>query len=87
MDQWAHMMNRMMNDYFRDFSRFERSLYPYWRHADQSVMHVADETQTVVDDDKKFAVSLDVSHFHPEELKVNLERAVNLSSRASKREN
>ncbi|KAK6013987.1 Hsp20/alpha crystallin family protein [Ostertagia ostertagi] len=69
MDLWGQMMHRMMNDYFRDFNRWDRSLYPYWRHADHSVMHVADETQQVVDDDKKFAVSVDVSQFHPEELK------------------
>ncbi|KAK5976036.1 SHSP domain-containing protein [Trichostrongylus colubriformis] len=73
MDLWAQMMHRMMNDYLRDFNSFERSLRPYWRHADHSVMSVANETQQVVDDDQKFAVSIDVSQFHPEELKVNLD--------------
>uniref|UniRef100_A0A0R3PD47 SHSP domain-containing protein n=1 Tax=Angiostrongylus costaricensis TaxID=334426 RepID=A0A0R3PD47_ANGCS len=29
-----------------------------------------------IDDDKKFAVSIDVSHFKPEELKVNLDGKV-----------
>ncbi|XGW14079.1 hypothetical protein V3C99_000406 [Haemonchus contortus] len=73
MELWSQMMNRMVNDYFHDFSRFERSLFPYWRNADHSIMHVADKTQQVVDDDKKFVVALDVSQFHPEELKVNLD--------------
>ncbi|RCN50116.1 Hsp20/alpha crystallin family protein [Ancylostoma caninum] len=92
MDLWQvpRAMNRMMNEYMRDFDRLERSLYPYWRDADHSVLHVANETQQVlstslsaiqycitvlqvVDDDKKFAVSLDVSQFRPEELNVHLE--------------
>ncbi|EYC30380.1 hypothetical protein Y032_0005g2619 [Ancylostoma ceylanicum] len=75
MDLWQvpRAMNRMMNEYMRDFDRLERSLYPYWREADHSVLHVANETQQVVDDDKKFAVSLDVSQFRPEELNVHLE--------------
>ncbi|PIO74489.1 Hsp20/alpha crystallin family protein [Teladorsagia circumcincta] len=30
-------------------------------------------TTQVVDDDKKFAVAVDVSQFHPEELKVHLD--------------
>ncbi|WKY02776.1 hypothetical protein Q1695_016222 [Nippostrongylus brasiliensis] len=73
MEPWHRAMNQMMGDYFRDINRFERSLFPYWRNADHSVLHVANETHQVVDDDKKFAVSLDVSQFHPEELKVHLD--------------
>ncbi|VDM53409.1 unnamed protein product [Angiostrongylus costaricensis] len=113
MDLWPRSMNRMMDNYFRDFDRFERSLFPYWRNADHSVLHVANEAQQVavfhisnlnilkisyisrinylhdrsnqfflhraertfqmVNDDSKFAVSLDVSQFRPEELKVHLE--------------
>ncbi|PIO61313.1 hypothetical protein TELCIR_17164, partial [Teladorsagia circumcincta] len=73
MDLWPRSFHRMMNDYFREFDRLERSLYPYWRDADHSVLHVANETQKVVDDDKKFAVAVDVSQFHPEELKVHLD--------------
>ncbi|PIO69837.1 Hsp20/alpha crystallin family protein [Teladorsagia circumcincta] len=67
------LMNRVMYDAMRDFDRFERSIFPYWREADHSVLHVANETQQIVDDDKKFAVSLDVSQFRPEELNVHLE--------------
>uniref|UniRef100_A0A0K0CYZ2 SHSP domain-containing protein n=1 Tax=Angiostrongylus cantonensis TaxID=6313 RepID=A0A0K0CYZ2_ANGCA len=73
MDLWPRSTNRMMDDYFRDFNRFKRSHFPYWRNADHSVLHVANEAQQMVNDDSKFAVSLDVSHFRPEELKVHLE--------------
>ncbi|KAK5972626.1 SHSP domain-containing protein [Trichostrongylus colubriformis] len=69
MDLWPRSFHRMMSDYMREFDRLERSLHPYWRDADHSVLHVANETQKVVDDDKKFAVAVDVSQFHPEELK------------------
>ncbi|XGW23880.1 hypothetical protein V3C99_005804 [Haemonchus contortus] len=75
MDLWPmpRLMNRMMYDTMRDMERFERSIFPYWREADHSVLHVANETQKLVDDDKKFAVALDVSQFRPEELNVHLE--------------
>ncbi|KHJ89283.1 Hsp20/alpha crystallin family protein, partial [Oesophagostomum dentatum] len=75
MDLWhvPRAMNRMMNEMMRDFDRFDRSIYPYWREADHSVLHVANETQQVVNDDKKFAVALDVSQFRPDELNVHLE--------------
>ncbi|KAJ1356644.1 Heat shock protein beta-1 [Parelaphostrongylus tenuis] len=65
---------RAMRHTLRDFDRFEREMmFPYYRYADHSVLHVANETQQVVNDDKKFAVALDVSHFRPEELNVHLE--------------
>ncbi|KJH39721.1 Hsp20/alpha crystallin family protein [Dictyocaulus viviparus] len=51
----------------------DRTLMPYWRNADHSVLHVGNTTKEFVNDDKKFAVSLDVSHFKPEEIKVQLE--------------
>ncbi|VDL68928.1 unnamed protein product [Nippostrongylus brasiliensis] len=75
MDLWQfpRAMNRMMYDTMRDLDRAERSLFPYWRDADHAVLHVANETQQAVDDDKKFAVSLDVSQFRPEELNVHLD--------------
>ncbi|CAJ0609086.1 unnamed protein product [Cylicocyclus nassatus] len=50
-----------------------RPIMPYWRDADHSVLHVGNETKEVVNDEKKFAVSLDVSQFKPEELKVHLD--------------
>ncbi|KAK5968321.1 hypothetical protein GCK32_016961 [Trichostrongylus colubriformis] len=75
MNLWpaSRVMDRMMYDTMRDLDRMDRSIYPYWRDADHTVLHVANETQQVVDDDKKFAVTLDVSQFHPEELNVHLE--------------
>ncbi|KAJ1353337.1 hypothetical protein KIN20_009943 [Parelaphostrongylus tenuis] len=73
MDLWPRSMSHMMDEYFRDLDHFERSLFPYWRNADHSALHVANEAQQMVNDDKKFAVSLDVSQFRPEELKVHLE--------------
>uniref|UniRef100_A0A7I4XTB3 SHSP domain-containing protein n=1 Tax=Haemonchus contortus TaxID=6289 RepID=A0A7I4XTB3_HAECO len=69
----ARLTGRMLHDTRRDLDRFERCLFPYWTEADHSVLHVANETQQMVDDDKKFAVSLDVSQFRPEELNVHLE--------------
>uniref|UniRef100_A0A7I4XUM6 SHSP domain-containing protein n=1 Tax=Haemonchus contortus TaxID=6289 RepID=A0A7I4XUM6_HAECO len=69
----ARLTDRLLHDTMRDLDRFEKSSFPYWRDADHSVLHVANETQQMVDDDKKFAVSLDVSQFRPEELNVHLE--------------
>ncbi|KAK5983955.1 SHSP domain-containing protein [Trichostrongylus colubriformis] len=41
-----------------------------------SLLHVANDTEKAVDDDKKFAVSVDVSQFRPEELNVHLDGRV-----------
>uniref|UniRef100_A0A0K0DJC2 SHSP domain-containing protein n=1 Tax=Angiostrongylus cantonensis TaxID=6313 RepID=A0A0K0DJC2_ANGCA len=75
MELWQvpRTMGYLMRDTLRDFDRFERGMFPYWRDADHSVLHVANETQQMVNDDKKFAISLDVSQFRPEELNVHLE--------------
>ncbi|PAV83529.1 hypothetical protein WR25_19890 isoform A [Diploscapter pachys] len=53
-------------DFDRPFSR------PYW--ADQTMMsgHKIGEGLDLVDNDKEYSVSLDVSQFEPEELKVNI---------------
>uniref|UniRef100_A0A7I5E5E7 SHSP domain-containing protein n=1 Tax=Haemonchus contortus TaxID=6289 RepID=A0A7I5E5E7_HAECO len=69
----ARLTDRMLYDTMRDLDLLERSIFPYWRDADHSVLYVANETQQMVDDDKRFAVSLDVSQFRPEELNVHLE--------------
>ncbi|KIH57208.1 Hsp20/alpha crystallin family protein [Ancylostoma duodenale] len=52
---------------------FGRSLMPYWTHADHSISHVGNEGKEVVNDEKKFGVELNTSHFKPEELEVHLE--------------
>ncbi|VDO90041.1 unnamed protein product [Heligmosomoides polygyrus] len=58
----------------RDMDRWmDHQIAPYWREADHSILHVGNQTKEFVNDEKKFAVSLDVSHFKPEELKVELE--------------
>ncbi|CAJ0596993.1 unnamed protein product [Cylicocyclus nassatus] len=68
--QVPRIMNSLMNEYVRDM---DRSISPYWRDADHSVLHVANDAKEIVDDDKKFAVALDVSQFRPEELNVHLD--------------
>ncbi|VDO63613.1 unnamed protein product [Heligmosomoides polygyrus] len=50
----------------------DHGVMPYWRDADHSMLHVGN-TKEVVNDEKKFAVSLDVSHFKPEQLKVHID--------------
>ncbi|ETN82096.1 Hsp20/alpha crystallin family protein [Necator americanus] len=54
----------------RDMDRFQSRMMPYWRDEDQSILHIANQAHEVVNDGKKFAVSLDVSKFKPEELQV-----------------
>ncbi|CAJ0589092.1 unnamed protein product [Cylicocyclus nassatus] len=68
--QVPRLMDRLMDDYIHEM---DRSVFPYWRNADHSMPHVGNDTQQVIDDDKKFAVSLDVSQFRPEDLKVHLD--------------
>ncbi|KHJ88791.1 Hsp20/alpha crystallin family protein, partial [Oesophagostomum dentatum] len=60
-------------DTFDRFGRFDRSMFPYWRTADPSIVSVANETQQMINNDQKFAVSLDVSQFRPDELRVQLQ--------------
>ncbi|KAK6045272.1 Hsp20/alpha crystallin family protein [Cooperia oncophora] len=74
-DFWPRdrFMDHMIYDTRRDMDHFERSIFSYWREADHSMLHVAKETYQLVNDEKKFAVSLDVSQFRPEELDVRLE--------------
>lgn len=60
---------------FRDMERLDRGLVPYWFNAGDNLA-IGNTTQEVINDDKKFGVSLDVSHFKPEELKVNLDGRV-----------
>ncbi|RCN34397.1 hypothetical protein ANCCAN_19760 [Ancylostoma caninum] len=58
----------------RDQDWFGRQLMPYRRDADHFVYHVAKKVSKKVDNnDKKFAVELDVSHSNSEELEVHLE--------------
>ncbi|EPB77405.1 Hsp20/alpha crystallin family protein [Ancylostoma ceylanicum] len=82
MSLWRHRRPGPFDDFF-DFDRFDREMFPfstrrrciepYWMDADHSVLHVANQTQEVVNDNKKFAVALDVSQFKPEEISVHLQ--------------
>ncbi|KHJ87884.1 Hsp20/alpha crystallin family protein [Oesophagostomum dentatum] len=75
--QMSRMMDRMMDEYIKEMARNEnRQIAPYWRDADHSILQVANEAHEMVNDDKRFAVSIDVAQFKPEELKVNLDGRV-----------
>ncbi|KAK6053404.1 Hsp20/alpha crystallin family protein [Cooperia oncophora] len=63
----SRMMDRILDEYMKEMRR--TSNQPI---ADHSVLQAANIAHQV-DDDKKFAVSMDVSQFKPEELKVNLD--------------
>ena len=66
-------MQHMWRDMFDDMRRLERSVYPYWRHiAPENAFNLGSALGEVENTPEKFAVSVDVSHFKPEEIKVNL---------------
>ncbi|CAL2045970.1 unnamed protein product [Caenorhabditis brenneri] len=56
--------------FFDEFSR--GSLLPYWRDADHSSFNFSDTVGEIINDDSKFAVQLDVSHFRPEDMRIEL---------------
>ncbi|PAV65188.1 hypothetical protein WR25_14517 [Diploscapter pachys] len=64
-------------DLMREMNRFDRSMShqmaPYWRMADLTNLNAATDVGQITNDDKNFAVHMDVSHFRPEQLKVNLD--------------
>ncbi|ETN74106.1 hypothetical protein NECAME_04135 [Necator americanus] len=53
--------------------RFQRRMMPYLRDEKQSILHIANQAHEVVNDDNKFAVSLDVSKFKPEGLQGRID--------------
>jgi HSP20 family molecular chaperone IbpA len=64
-----YYFDRVMGDTMRDLATIDRTFQPYWpapRHTTDYCMGVG----PVVDDADKFAVSVDVSHFKPDELQV-----------------
>ncbi|ULT91303.1 hypothetical protein L3Y34_009119 [Caenorhabditis briggsae] len=63
--------SRSSDHFFDDFSR--RSVLPYWRDADHSSFNFSDTVGEVINDDSKYAVQLDVSHFRPEDMKIQLD--------------
>ncbi|KAE9419754.1 hypothetical protein Angca_004131 [Angiostrongylus cantonensis] len=74
--QMSKTMERMMDEYMRAMAMHVSQYSQRWKDADDSMLKMANEAHQVVDDDKKFAVSIDASQFKPEELKVNLDGRV-----------
>lgn len=56
---------------FHEMDRLEKSLW--FPQSREEVPQLKNTSTEVVNDENKFAVNLNVSHFKPEELKVNLD--------------
>ncbi|CAB3411326.1 unnamed protein product [Caenorhabditis bovis] len=54
------------------FEDFDRITVPYWRNADHSCFNFSNPIGEIVNNDQKFGMQIDVSHFKPENLKVNI---------------
>ncbi|KJH45536.1 Hsp20/alpha crystallin family protein [Dictyocaulus viviparus] len=64
----------LMNYLMRDLNRLENGACLHCGEDDKkTVLNVANKSQNTIDDEKKFAVTLNVSQFHPEELSVQLD--------------
>mgnify|MGYP002062432305 CR=1 FL=1 len=64
-------MARVFRDMFDD--GYDRAIFPYWRNvAAENALSIGSALGEVQNTAEKFAVSVDVSHFKPEELKVNV---------------
>ncbi|PIO67839.1 Hsp20/alpha crystallin family protein, partial [Teladorsagia circumcincta] len=63
-DEISRRIDRALDECRRDMQRFEESFFPRSKYG---------EAQRVINDDRRFAVELDVSQFHPDEVKVNLD--------------
>ncbi|EPB80051.1 hypothetical protein ANCCEY_00874 [Ancylostoma ceylanicum] len=63
-NEMSRRIDRALEECRRDMRRFEESFFPASRYG---------EAQKVINDDRRFAVTLDVSQFHPDEVKVNLD--------------
>ncbi|CAI4220304.1 unnamed protein product, partial [Auanema sp. JU1783] len=66
--------NRLFQGLLSDLEQFDRGFAPCFKT--NMGVDIGNELKEVVNDTEKFAVSIDVSHFKPEELKVNLEGRV-----------
>lgn len=47
MDDCFHDLDRVERRMINDIDRFGRAIMPYWRDADHSILHVANQTQEV----------------------------------------
>ncbi|CAI4221964.1 unnamed protein product, partial [Auanema sp. JU1783] len=65
---------RLFQGLLSDLEQFDRGFAPCFKT--NMGVDIGNELKEVVNDTEKFAVSIDVSHFKPEELKVNLEGRV-----------
>ncbi|KHJ76363.1 Hsp20/alpha crystallin family protein [Oesophagostomum dentatum] len=74
MKPWRDI-DRFERRMMRDMDRFQRQMMPYWRDEmdRHSILDIANQAHEIVNDDKKFAVQLDVSKFKPEELQVHID--------------
>lgn len=68
--RFPHSNSRSTDPFFDEFSR--ASLLPYWRDADHSSFNFSDTVGEVVNDGSKYAFQLDVSHFRPEDMRIEL---------------
>ncbi|PAV82038.1 hypothetical protein WR25_11503 [Diploscapter pachys] len=76
----ARYFDRMFNDLWRDVAHLERQAFgtpsfmtPYWRFADPTDFGSPKLAEKLINDSNKFSLQLDVSHYKPEQLKVNLD--------------
>ncbi|EFO87011.1 hypothetical protein CRE_19335 [Caenorhabditis remanei] len=61
------------SDFDNFFDEMTRgSLLPYWRDADHNSFNFSDTIGEIINDESKYAIQLDVSHFKPEDLKIEL---------------
>ncbi|CAD6192744.1 unnamed protein product [Caenorhabditis auriculariae] len=59
---------------YREMRDLEHSMInPYWHRANHLNFNSAADVGVVVNDENKYGLNLDVSHFRPEELKVHLD--------------
>ncbi|WKY02777.1 hypothetical protein Q1695_016223 [Nippostrongylus brasiliensis] len=68
----ATILPRFVEECMRDFRHMERMMFtPLYRTAPFEVPSEANSE--VIDNDTKFAITMDVSKFKPEDLKVNID--------------
>uniref|UniRef100_A0A1I7UKE1 SHSP domain-containing protein n=1 Tax=Caenorhabditis tropicalis TaxID=1561998 RepID=A0A1I7UKE1_9PELO len=48
------------------------SLFPYWRDADHNSFNFSNTIGEIINDENKYAIQVDVSHFKPEDLKIEI---------------
>ncbi|KAF8374986.1 hypothetical protein PRIPAC_81415 [Pristionchus pacificus] len=66
-------VRRAFEHMFDDDFATHRSLFPYWKHVlPENAFNLGSALGEMENTPEKFAVSVDVSHFKPEEIKVNL---------------